>query len=41
MDLLSDVLSSLKPQSYISGGFEVDGDAAIMAHRQVIVGSLW
>jgi AraC-like DNA-binding protein len=29
MDPLSDVLSLLKPQSYISGGFGLDGDAAI------------
>jgi AraC-like DNA-binding protein len=29
MDPLSDVLSLLKPQSYVSGGFEVDGDLAI------------
>jgi AraC-like DNA-binding protein len=29
MDPLSDVLSLLKPRSYISGGFEVDGDLAI------------
>lgn len=29
MDPLSDVLSLLKPRSYISGGFEVDGDVAI------------
>jgi AraC-like DNA-binding protein len=29
MDPLSDVLSLLKPQSYISGGFGVDGDTAI------------
>lgn len=29
MDPLSDVLSLLKPQSYISGGFGVDGDMAI------------
>jgi AraC-like DNA-binding protein len=29
MDPLSDVLSLLKPQSYISGGFEVGGDVAI------------
>ncbi len=29
MDPLSDVLSLLKPQSYISGGFGVDGDVAI------------
>jgi AraC-like DNA-binding protein len=29
MDPLSDVLSLLKPQSYISGGFGVDGDLAI------------
>ena len=29
MDPLSDVLSLLKPRSYISGGFEVDGDMAI------------
>jgi AraC-like DNA-binding protein len=29
MDPLSDVLSLLKPRSYISGGFEVSGDLAI------------
>jgi len=29
MDPLSDVLSLLKPRSFISGGFEVDGDMAI------------
>src|SRR5271163_770121 len=29
MDPLSDVLSLLKPRSYISGGFEVAGDMAI------------
>jgi AraC-like DNA-binding protein len=29
MDPLSDVLSLLKPQSYISGGFELGGDVAI------------
>jgi AraC-like DNA-binding protein len=29
VDPLSDVLSLLKPRSYISGGFEVDGDMAI------------
>src|SRR5580698_8715444 len=29
MDPLSEVLSLLKPQSYISGGFGVDGDMAI------------
>lgn len=29
MDPLSDVLSLLKPQSYIAGGFGVDGDVAI------------
>jgi AraC-like DNA-binding protein len=29
MDPLSDVLSLLKPQSYVSGGFEVDGGMAI------------
>src|ERR1700761_6477989 len=29
MDPLSDVLSLLKPQSYIVGGFEVGGDVAI------------
>jgi len=29
MDPLSDVLSLLKPQSYVSGGFGVDGDIAI------------
>ncbi len=29
MDPLSEVLSLLKPQSYVSGGFRVDGDLAI------------
>jgi len=29
MDPLSEVLSLLKPRSYISGGFEVDGGMAI------------
>jgi hypothetical protein len=29
MDPLSDVLSLLKPRSYLSGGFGVDGDMAI------------
>jgi AraC-like DNA-binding protein len=29
MDPLSDVLSLLKPQSYVSGGFSVDGDLSI------------
>jgi AraC-like DNA-binding protein len=29
MDPLSDVLSLLKPRSYVSGGFEVDGDTAV------------
>jgi AraC-like DNA-binding protein len=29
MDPLSEVLSLLKPQSYVSGGFEVDGDIAV------------
>ena len=29
MDPLSDVLSLLKPRSYISGGFEVTGELAI------------
>src|SRR5271167_4519058 len=29
MDPLSDVLSLLKPQSYVAGGFGVDGDMAI------------
>jgi AraC-like DNA-binding protein len=29
MDPLSDVLSLLKPQSYVSGGFHVDGDVAV------------
>ena len=37
MDPLSDVLSLLKPQSYISGGFGVDGDMAIQfpKHRGI------
>lgn len=29
MDPLSDVLSLLKPRSYISGGFQMDGDVAV------------
>jgi hypothetical protein len=29
MDPLSEVLSLLKPRSYISGGFGVDGDLAV------------
>src|SRR5258708_36601280 len=29
MDPLSDVLSLLKPRSYVSGGFGVDGDMAV------------
>ena len=29
MDPLSDVLSLLKPRSYVSGGFHVDGDVAV------------
>jgi AraC-like DNA-binding protein len=33
MDPLSDVLSLLKPQSYITGGFEVNGDVAIQFPR--------
>ena len=33
MDPLSDVLSLLKPRSYISGGFRMDGDVAIQFPR--------
>jgi AraC-like DNA-binding protein len=33
LDPLSDVLSLLKPQSYVSGGFAVDGDLAIQFPR--------
>ncbi len=48
MDPLSDVLSLLKPRSYISGGFEVDGDMAIQFPRHqgikcyaVLAGQCW
>jgi AraC-like DNA-binding protein len=33
MDPLSEVLSLLKPRSYVSGGFELDGDMAIQFPR--------
>jgi AraC-like DNA-binding protein len=48
MDPLSDVLSLLKPQSYISGGFGLDGDLAIQFPRHrgikcyaVLSGQCW
>jgi AraC-like DNA-binding protein len=48
MDPLSDVLSLLKPRSYISGGFEVDGDMAIQFPKHqgikcyaVLAGQCW
>ena len=48
MDPLSDVLSLLKPRSYVSGGFEVDGDMAIQFPRHqgikcyaVLAGQCW
>jgi AraC-like DNA-binding protein len=48
MDPLSDVLSLLKPQSYVSGGFKVGGDLAIQfpEHRgikcyAVLSGQCW
>jgi AraC-like DNA-binding protein len=48
MDPLSDVLSLLKPRSYISGGFEVDGDMAIQFPKHqgikcyaVLAGKCW
>ncbi len=48
MDPLSDVLSLLKPQSYISGGFEVAGDMAIQFPKHpgikcyaVVSGQCW
>jgi AraC-like DNA-binding protein len=48
MDPLSDVLSLLKPRSYISGGFEVDGDMAIQFPRHqgikcyaIVSGQCW
>jgi hypothetical protein len=33
MDPLSDVLSLLKPRTYISGGFEVSSDMAIQSPK--------
>ena len=48
MDPLSDVLSLLKPRSYIAGGFEVDGDMAIQFPKHqgikcyaVVSGQCW
>ena len=48
MDPLSDVLSLLKPRSYISGGFEVGGDLAIQFPKHqgikcyaVLAGQCW
>jgi AraC-like DNA-binding protein len=48
MDPLSDVLSLLKPRSYISGGFEVGGDMAIQFSKHqgikcyaVLAGQCW
>ena len=48
MDPLSDVLSLLKPRSYISGGFEVGGDMAIQFPKHqgikcyaVLAGQCW
>ena len=48
MDPLSDVLSLLKPQSYISGGFGLDGDLAIQFPKHqgvkcyaVLAGQCW
>jgi AraC-like DNA-binding protein len=48
VDPLSDVLSLLKPQSYVSGGFPVDGDIAIQFPRHqgikcyaVLSGQCW
>ena len=48
MDPLSDVLSLLKPQSYMSGGFGVDGDIAIQFPKHqgikcyaVVSGQCW
>ena len=48
MDPLSEVLSLLKPRSYISGGFEVDGDIAIQFPKHqgikcyaVLAGQCW
>ena len=48
MDPLSDVLSLLKPRSYVSGGFEVDGDMAIQFPKHqgikcyaVVSGQCW
>src|SRR5580658_4134790 len=48
MDLLSDVLSLLKPQSYSAGGFPVDGDVAIQFPKHqgikcyaVVSGQCW
>ena len=48
MDPLSDVLSLLKPRSYISGGFEVGGDMAIQFPKHqgikcyaVVSGQCW
>ena len=48
MDPLSDVLSLLKPRSYISGGFVVDGDMAIQFPKHqgikcyaVLAGQCW
>jgi len=48
MDPLSDVLSLLKPRSYISGGFSFDGDVAVQFPKHegikcyaVIAGECW
>jgi Cupin len=48
MDPLSDVLSLLKPQSYISGGFRVDGEMSIQFPKHegikcyaVVSGQCW
>src|SRR5271168_1188874 len=48
MDPLSDVLSLLKPRSYISGGFGIDGDMAIQFPKHqgikcyaVLAGQCW
>jgi AraC-like DNA-binding protein len=48
MDPLSDVLSLLKPRSYVSGGFDVGGNLSVQFHRHdgikcyaVVSGQIW
>jgi hypothetical protein len=48
MDPLSDVLSLLKPRSYVSGGFDVSGKLAVRFGRHdgikcyaVVSGQIW